>query len=226
MALKRFGLLVFPRSSTPGVNSKQCVRPGGTGIVVRTVTDPSGAAVPGATVILTDTATNAVRIATTNDAGQYNFPNVPPGNYNVTISKAGFRVGRILNQNVSVSESRTLDVKLEIGSATETVEVTATNTELQTMNATIGNTVDSSTLQALPSLGRDVSSFVTMQPGVSPDASVGGTVVDQANFMLDGGNNSNDMEGSGASTIRVLAMILLEACSRMSIIGSAGLSLA
>jgi hypothetical protein len=52
-------------------------------------------------------------------------------------------------------------------------------------------------LQSLPSLGRDVSSFVTMQPGVSPDGSVGGTVVDQAVFMLDGGNNSNDMDGSG-----------------------------
>ena len=170
---------------------------GGTGIVVGTVTDPSGAAVPGATVTLTDTATNAERTATTNEAGSYHFPNVPPGHYNLTVSKAGFSVGRFLNQTVAVSESRTLDVSLEIGSPTQTVEVTATNTELQTMNATIGNTVNSSTLESLPSLGRDVSSFVTMQPGVSPDGSVGGTVVDQANFMLDGGNNSNDMDGSG-----------------------------
>jgi hypothetical protein len=170
---------------------------GGTGIVVGTVTDPTGAAVPGATVTLTDTATNAARTAITNDTGRYNFPNVPPGNYNITISKAGFRVSKIVNQTVAVAESRTLDVKLEIGTATQSVEVVATNTELQTMNATIGNTVGGSTLEALPSLGRDVSSFVTMQPGVSPDGSVAGTVVDQANFMLDGGNNSNDMDGSG-----------------------------
>ncbi|HYA65009.1 MAG TPA: carboxypeptidase-like regulatory domain-containing protein [Candidatus Sulfotelmatobacter sp.] len=170
---------------------------GGTGIVVGTVTDPSGAAVPGATVTLTDTATNAERTATTNDTGRYNFPNVPPGNYNVTISKTGFRVAKIVNQTVAVAESRTLDARLEVGATTQTVEVTATNTELQTMNATIGNTVSGNTLSSLPSLGRDVSSFVTMQPGVSPDGSVGGTVVDQANFMLDGGNNSNDMDGSG-----------------------------
>lgn len=170
---------------------------GGTGIVVGTVTDPSGAAVPGATVTLTDTATNAARTATTNDTGRYNFPNVPPGNYNLTISKAGFRVAKIVNQTVAVAESRTLDARLEVGAATQVVEVTATNTELQTLNSTIGNTVSGNTLSSLPSLGRDVSSFVTMQPGVSPDGSVGGTVVDQANFMLDGGNNSNDMDGSG-----------------------------
>jgi Carboxypeptidase regulatory-like domain len=169
----------------------------GTGLIVGTVTDPSGAAVPGATVTLTDTATNAERTAITNDAGRYNFPNVPPGNYNLTISKAGFRAGKISNQTVVVGESRTLDVKLDLGSATEIVEVRASNTELQTMNATIGNTVNSATLESLPGLGRDVSSFVTLQPGVSPDGSVGGTVVDQANFMLDGGNNSNDMDGSG-----------------------------
>ena len=170
---------------------------GGTGIVVGTVTDPTGAAVPGATVTLTDTATNAARTAITNDTGRYNFPNVPPGNYNITISKAGFRVTKIVNENVAVAESRTLDVRLEIGTTTQSVEVVATNTELQTLNATIGNTVSGNTLSSLPSLGRDVSSFVTMQPGVSPDGSVGGTVVDQANFMLDGGNNSNDMDGSG-----------------------------
>jgi hypothetical protein len=170
---------------------------GGTGIVVGTVSDPSGAAVPGATVTFTDTATNSERTATTNEAGRYDFPNVPPGNYTLTISKAGFRMTKIVNQNVAVAESRTLDVKLELGAPTQTVEVVATNTELQTMNATIGNTVSGNTLASLPSLGRDVSSFVTMQPGVSPDGSVAGTVVDQANFMLDGGNNSNDMDGSG-----------------------------
>src|SRR3984893_3666275 len=170
---------------------------GGTGIVVGTVTDPSGAGVPGATVTLTDATTNSERTTTTNEGGRYDFPNVPPGKYNLTISKAGFRVGKFVNQTVAVGESRTLDAKLEMGEATQVVEVTAANTDLQTMNATIGNTVNSSTLESLPSLGRDVSSFVTMQPGVSPDGSVGGTVVDQAVFMLDGGNNSNDMDGSG-----------------------------
>jgi hypothetical protein len=196
---KRFGVVVFfLAAAILTLNSGNVfAQTGGTGIVVGTVTDPSGAAVPGATVTLTDAATNSERTTTTNEDGRYDFPNVPPGKYNLTISKAGFRVGKFVNQTVVVGESRTLDAKLEMGEATQVVEVTSTNTDLQTMNATIGNTVNSSTLESLPSLGRDVSSFVTMQPGVSPDGSVGGTVVDQASFMLDGGNNSNDMDGSG-----------------------------
>src|SRR5207302_1790339 len=82
------------------------------------------------------------------------------------------------------------------GGTTTVVEVQASNTDLQTLNATIGNTVSGDALASLPTLGRDVSSFVTLQPGVSPDGSVAGTVVDQTAFMLDGGNNSNDMDGS------------------------------
>lgn len=81
---------------------------GGTGIVVGTVTDPSGAAVPGASVTLIDAATNSERTTTTNDTGRYDFPNVPPGKYNLTISKGGFRAGKFTNQSVAVGESRTL----------------------------------------------------------------------------------------------------------------------
>ena len=85
---------------------------------------------------------------------------------------------------------------MEIGSAAQTIEVVAAGTELQTLNATIGNTVKAESLDALPSLNRDISTFVELQPGVSPDGSVAGAVVDQSTFMLDGGNNTNDMDGS------------------------------
>jgi hypothetical protein len=64
------------------------------------------------------------------------------------------------------------------------------------MNATVGNTVTGIALQSLPSLNRDVSTFITLQPGVSPDGSVAGAVVDQSTFQLDGGQNTNDMDGS------------------------------
>ena len=177
--------------------SKMLAQLAGSGSVGGTVADPSGAAVAGATVALTDTSTNAVRTATTNESGRYFVANVLPGTYDVTITKTGFRQAKLTKQVVSVGTDLTLNVTLELGAITQTVEVTASNTDLQTMNATIGNTVNGSTLESLPGLGRDVSSFVTLQPGVSPDGSVGGTVVDQANFMLDGGNNSNDMDGSG-----------------------------
>jgi hypothetical protein len=76
------------------------------------------------------------------------------------------------------------------------VEVSSVGNELQTMNATVGNTINSVTIDNLPSLGRDVSTFVELQPGVGPDGSVGGAVLDQNYFSLDGGNNTNDMDGS------------------------------
>ncbi len=168
----------------------------GTGQIVGTVTDKSGAVVVDATVTLTDTATNDVRTTISNDAGRYAFPNVVPGKYNVSINKAGFKQTKLPDLEVLVSETRTLDVRLDIGSAAEIVEVTSTNTEMQTMNATIGNTITGNALDSLPGLGRDVSTFISLQPGVAPDGSVAGANQDQNSFQLDGGNNSSDMDGT------------------------------
>src|SRR5215469_6247082 len=168
----------------------------GTGVIVGTVMDQTGAAIAGATVTLIDTATSAVRTAITNESGRYDFPNVQPGKYNITISKTGFRQAKFSNQEVVVGEQRTLDAKLQLGEATQVVEVVASNTELQTMNVTVGNTITGVALDSLPSIGRDVSTFVTLQPGVAPDGSVAGAIYDQNSYQLDGGNNSNDMDGT------------------------------
>ena len=168
-----------------------------TGTVAGTVTDPSGGAIVGATVTLTDTATSIARSETTNETGRYFFANVVPSKYTASVSKAGFRVSKLVDQIVNVGASLTLNITLEIGSVAETVEVTVTTgAELQTLNATVGNSVSGELLQNLPSIGRDAATFVTLQPGVSPDGSVAGAVVDQSTFMLDGGQNTNDMDGS------------------------------
>src|SRR5258708_29830401 len=159
------------------------------------VTDSSGAVVVGASVKLTDKATHTPRTTSTNDVGRYFFAEVGSSDYEISVSKAGFRVTKT-TVTASVGVPLTVDLKLELGAVSETVEVTANNSELQTMNATIGNTVSAAALDALPSLNRDVSTFVELQPGVSPDGSVAGAVVDQSSFMLDGGNNTNDMDGS------------------------------
>ena len=119
-----------------------------------------------------------------------------PADYNVTVSKESFRTVKVSTQNVKVGSALTLDVQMEIGSAAQTIEVVAAGTELQTLNATIGNTVTAASLPALPSLNRDISTFVELQPAPAPDGSVAGAVVDQSTFMLDGGNNTNDMDGS------------------------------
>jgi len=184
-------LLVFSLFSSAALGQMA-----GTGTVSGTVTDPSGAAVIGATVTLTDTATNSARTAVTNDAGRYLFSNVQPGTYDVTINQSGFRQARIVRQVVNVGSEVTANIKMELGVVTQTVEITATNSELQTMNATVGQTISGVALNSLPTTGRDVSTFVTLQPGVAPDGSVAGAIYDQNSFGLDGGNNSNDMDGS------------------------------
>src|SRR6266446_2071049 len=167
-----------------------------TGTIVGTVTDPSGAAVAGATVTLTDPSTTGSRTATTNEAGRYIFVNIPPGSYDLAISKTGFNVTKFNQQQVTVGSTLTLDASLVLGTSTEIVEVTPSNAELQTMNATVGNTISGIALDSLPSISRDASTFVTLQPGVAPDGSVAGAVMDQNSFVLDGGQNTNDMDGS------------------------------
>src|ERR1700733_9551826 len=166
------------------------------GTVSGSVTDPSNAVVAGAAISLTDIATNIPRTATSNASGRYFFADVTPGTYTLTVSKAGFATTKTDNQIVQVGVNLTVNLALQVGGANVVVEVSAVGNELQTMNATVGNTINTVTIDNLPSLGRDVSTFVELQPGVGPDGSVGGAVLDQNYFSLDGGNNTNDMDGS------------------------------
>ncbi len=167
-----------------------------TGTVAGSVADPTGALVSGAAVTLTDSATNVARSTTTNATGRYIYVDVNPGIYNIAVSKAGFETTKTEHQEVKVGASLTVNLTLQVGGANVVVEVSAVGNELQTMNATVGNTITNLTIDNLPSLGRDVSTFIALQPGVSPDGSVAGTVVDQSAFSLDGGDNTNDMDGS------------------------------
>lgn len=168
-----------------------------TGTVVGTVTDNSGAVVTGAAVTLVDNATGDTRTTTTNDAGHYIFPNVPPATYAIKFSKQGFSELDITNATVLVGTQLTENAQMKLGLVSTTVTVTETSgAELQTMNATVGSTVSGTALNSLPALGRDAGTFMTLQPGVSPDGSVAGAVEDQSAFTLDGGQNSNDMDGT------------------------------
>src|SRR5271168_153222 len=167
------------------------------GTVAGSVTDQSNAVVPSATVTLTDSSTNIARTTTTNKDGRYIFVDVTPGIYNIAVTKSGFATTKTEKQEVKVGESLTINLALQVGGANVVVEVSATGTELQTMNATVGNTVTSIAIDNLPSIGRDVNTFIELQPGVSAGGDVAGAVNDQSYFSLDGGNNSNDMDGSG-----------------------------
>ena len=167
-----------------------------TGTIVGQVSDPSGSAVAGAAVTITDLATNTPRSTTTNPEGRYALIDVVPGTYDVTITQKGFRVAKISRQTVLVGTQLTLNATLQVGVATEVVEITATNSELQTINATVGNTVTGIALDSLPAINRDVATFVTLQPGVMPGGQTAGVIQDQNSFQLDGGQNTNDMDGT------------------------------
>src|SRR5215467_680662 len=181
-----------------------CFRPTGafgqavaTGTVSGIITDASGSVIVGASVALTDTSTKIERTTTTNDTGHYTFANVPPGVYGVTLTKQGFHMVKFAKQQVTIGSVLTLNAAMKIGPRKETIEVTVSQgADLQTTNATVGNMIAGVPLESLPSLGRDVCTFVTLQPGVAPDGSVAGANQDQNSYQLDGGNNSSDMDGT------------------------------
>jgi hypothetical protein len=167
-----------------------------TGTIVGTATDPQGAVIPGTTITLTDVSVNTSRKIVTNEAGEYVLVNVPPGTYWISASMPGFSTTKIEGLVVSVGTQTTANFKLSLGATQTTVEVQASNADLQTMNASTGTTVDPAMVESLPAIGRDVATFATMQPGVTPGGNVAGTTADQATFQLDGGSNSSDMDGT------------------------------
>src|SRR5215472_2942081 len=175
---------------------------GSSGSIVGVVTDNSGAVIVGANITSTDTTTNDKRTTTTNTAGRYVFANLPPGAYELSVTQPGFK-GVKIRQNVEVGSVATTNISLEVGAVSTVVEVQASGAQLQTMNATVGTTMNFDMAQALPGLSRDVSGLALLQPATTPvngtagqAGSVAGSNADQNMFVLDGGNNSSDMDGT------------------------------
>src|SRR5260370_37685115 len=116
--------------------------------------------------------------------------------YDIQVEKTGFTLAKFAQQEVSIGRQLTVNAKLKLGEVTERVVVEASGATLQTLNAEVGTTIGFQDLQELPNLSRDVSSLLTLQPGIAPNGSVAGAVRDQNTFQLDGGNNSSDMDGT------------------------------
>src|SRR5215469_2632406 len=185
-------LTIFCLSSAPYMAAQST----DSGTIVGVVTDASGAVVTDVQVALTDKSTGQNRTTPTNQAGHYVFVNLRPGMYDMSFRKNGFATTKAPGEEVKVGLTTTVNISLEVGGTTVEVDVTSAGNELQTTDATVGETITGSALDSLPGLGRDVSTFVTLQPGVAPDGSVAGANQDQNSFQLDGGNNSSDMDGT------------------------------
>ncbi|HKW34416.1 MAG TPA: carboxypeptidase-like regulatory domain-containing protein [Candidatus Acidoferrum sp.] len=166
------------------------------GSVAGLVSDTSGGVVAGATITIKDKSTNTPRSTTSNEAGRYLFANVPPGSYEITANKTGFSLSRVGEIQVVVGTPLTIDFKLELGSITQSVEVSASGADLQTTNSTIGASVVGDALLMLPNIGRETAALATLQPAVTPNGYTAGVVNDQNTYQLDGGSISDDMAGS------------------------------
>jgi hypothetical protein len=169
--------------------------------MVGTVTDSSGAAVPGATVTLENTTTGAKYTETSSAIGFYRFANIPPGQgYEATFTAKGFAPFKVTGIYLTVASVRTQNAQLSIGAQVATVQVTAVNSEvtIDTTTASIGNTFDVNQLNNLPVQQRnDPLALFAAQPGVTSEGAVTGARVDQ-NFVTVDGLDVNDFANGSA----------------------------
>jgi hypothetical protein len=138
-----------------------------TGDIIGTVTDPSGAAIPGATVTVTNTGTQLTRKTETNSIGDYSLTLLQTGTYSISIEATGFKVYRLAEMSLSSAQRARVNARLEVGNITETIEVSAAEPLLQTDSSSVSSLLTSESIQEIPLNGRNFIDLVTIQPGVN-----------------------------------------------------------
>jgi hypothetical protein len=171
-----------------------------TGAISGTVTDPTTAAIAGASLRLTSSATGAERTASTNEAGRFYFGSLQPGTYTLAVEAAGFRRLERTSINVSAAETLTIsDLQLEIGQVTDSVQVRAQVATLQTETAERAGVLTTSQVQNLAIRGRNVTSLVSLLPGVV-DLDDPENLAVNWNFYVQGNRrNTNNLTIDGAT---------------------------
>jgi outer membrane receptor protein involved in Fe transport len=144
------------------------------------VHDESGALAPAVTVSARHDATGFLRIAITNAQGAYRIDELLPGDYTVTAERAGFRTVEARNVNLQVNQKARLDLVLKVGAERDSITVQAQVSPLQSDDPSIGYRLDSSTINSLPLVGRNVVNLITLGPGAIP-RQLGGFISDQVN---------------------------------------------
>jgi len=159
----------------------------GTSAIRGTVTDAQGGVIAKAQISIKN-ASGYSRSEESTSTGAFSFELIPVGDYQVTVQAAGFRKAEFTAVHALVGNILTLDVRLEVGSTSQVVQVESGGNEVQinTQDATLGNTIVNQQINQLPLEGRNVLSLLTLQPGVTPDGSVAGARSDQSNITLDG----------------------------------------
>ena len=152
------------------------------GTVSGSVADTSGGAIPGTVVTLTNLATTAAQSITTTGDGLYSFVNVQPGSYRLDAEKAGFKHYRRDPVVVQVQQDVRIDIALEVGAQTQTIEVTAETPLLQPNSASLGQVVEQRKTNEIPLNGRNVFNLITLSPAAIAQGGSGGTPVGQNPF--------------------------------------------
>ncbi len=174
------------------------------GTVTGTVTDPSGATIPGATVELAGQGTGGVRSSVSNDAGLYRFDAVDPGVYDLQVKAGGFRTFSVKGMVVQAGLGATIDARMELGDAQAMVEVTASPVALQVEAPVRGGNVEQTQIIQLPYSNRNPVSLALTVPGVATNRfangretfTVNGSRGRSNNFLIDGTEN-NDISIAG-----------------------------
>jgi len=190
----------------------------GYGTISGTVTDPSGAVVTGATVVATQVQTGTAMTTDTGKDGRYVFPSLLPAPYVLSVSAAGFELYKRTGIVLEADQALTVNIALKVGASTATVSVSADAPQVDTTTGTLSQVIDHASVGDLPLNGRAAATLVTLVAGVvdatnegngvnqgsgktfsgsllSPVqvATVNGTLPNQDNFLLDGGNNLDEM---------------------------------
>lgn len=180
----------------------------GRGTLSGTVTDATGAAVPGCTITIVNTGTNASFPAVSNDAGYYTAPSLPVGGYTLTAEAKGFKKEVRSGITLQVDQHAEVNFQLEIGAAAESIEVHGDATLIDTSSATVGKVVENRRINDLPLNGRNVLALVMLTPGVKSQGgptnsgfadrgitlsatSINGGPSALNSLLIDGGNNND-----------------------------------
>lgn len=164
----------------------------GTAEIRGTVTDPTGAVVPGTRVVVRNLDTGAERNLTTNDAGIYVAPLLQPGRYEVTVSKQGFTEAKSANLGLEVGQTLAMDFALSVQAAQQSVTVTSQAGLVETQKFDVSQTISQTYVENLPLNGRRWDNFVLLTPGVSEDGGFGGVSFRGVSSLY----NNNTVDGA------------------------------
>jgi hypothetical protein len=201
LKFSRMALLSLLMVTVPVVCSAQDA----TGRIFGTVYDQQGAVIPAVQITVTNTATQVVRTAITDKEGSFQLLALSIGTYKVTAEHAGFRSVVSQEQKLLINQALRIDFKMEVGAATQMVEVGGEAAPVETVNPTLGQSITGRVLTNMPLNGRDMLDLALLQPGVTEsnddntgagNYSIAGGRSDSVTFLLDGGNNNDLLDNS------------------------------